>query len=256
MSTVIAVSERMVGFGYKTGWLAFGDADPGGIVAALGGRVLGGFGWAEGVDRPYGEADSVLITPVLPGAGDMGWILVAGRWIGEHADDLDTAALSAELGGQVQLFVTHRVVQLHRWERAADGELIRSFEYIGERDEVTRWYGQPHEVELGLGLPGTRPDPTVHPSGIRVGENDLMRVAAAWSVDPTSLDGQPATGGLTLARLPGAARERHAAGKPLRTPIPVDITDLIVSGRSMEDVNAEVARRIRQQATWRQRILR
>jgi hypothetical protein len=249
-------SERMAGFGYKTGWLAFDGAGPDEIVAALGGRILGPHGWADGVERSYGEPDTVLITPRLPGAGDAGWILVAGNWIAEHADDLDTAALSAKLGGQVQLFVTHRVVELHRWERAADGQLVRSFEYVGERGEITRWYGQPHVVELSLGLPATdsRPDPTHSHLDIRVDEADVMRVAAAWSADPSGLDGQPATGSLMLASLSTARRKRRAR-IPLRRPVPIDITDLITSGRSFEDVNAEIGRRIRQQATWRQRIL-
>lgn len=258
MGTVITVdSERMVGFGYKTGWLAFDGADQDKIVAALGGQILGLLSWTDGVDRAYGEPDTVLITPILPGAGDTGWILVAGQWIAEHADDLKTAALSAELGGQVQLFVTHRVVELHRWERAADGELVRAFEYVGERGEITRWHGQPQDVELNLGLPAvdTRRDPTLDPLDIHVGEDDLTRIAAAWSVDPTGLEGQPATAGLTLARLPITTREPRAAGRPLRPPIPLDVTDLVISGRSIEDVNAEIARRTRQQTTWPQRIL-
>jgi hypothetical protein len=35
-----------------------------------------------------------------------------------------------------------------------------------------------------------------------VDERDVMRVAAAWSVDPSSLDGRPAPGPLTVARDP------------------------------------------------------
>lgn len=258
MGTVIAVDvERMVGFGAKTGWLAVDSAGPDEIVGALGGRVLGPLDWSEGVDRAYREPDTVLITPMLPGAGDTGWRLVAGGWIAEHADGLDIAALSARLGGQVQLFVTHRVVELHRWERAAKGELVRSFEYVGERGGITRWYGQPQEVERNLGLPATdtQPDLPLDHHDIRVGEHDLMRVAAVWSVDPVSLDGQPAAGSLILARLPVTADERRAAGIPLRTAAPVDVTDLIVSGMPVEDVNAEIARRIRQQSTWRRRLL-
>jgi hypothetical protein len=241
MGIVITVdSERMVGFGYKTGWLAVDGAGPDEIVAALGGRILGPLGWADGVDRAYDEPDTVLITPVLPGAGDTGWTLVAGRWIAANADGLDVAALSAGLGRQVQLFVTHRVVELHRWERAVGGELVRSFEYVGERGEITRSYGQPEEVEPNLDT--------------RIGEDDVMRVAAAWSVDPTSLDGQPTTGSLTVARLAITAPERRV-GRPLRAPVPIDVTDLIISGRSVEDVNAEIARRLKHQTTWYQRVL-
>ena len=244
----------MVGFGYKTGWLAVDSADPAEIVAALGGRVLAPVGWSEGVVRAYGERDTVLITPLLSGAGDAGWRLVAGGWVADHADGLDLAALSARLGGQVQLFVTHRVVELHRWERAANGELVRSFEYVGERGAITRWYGQPEEVER---LPATdthRVLPLDQPD-VRVDEGDLMRVAAAWSIDPTSLDGQPATGSLTLARLPINAREHSEASRLRRTTGRVDVTDLIVSEMSVEDINAEIARRITKQSNWRRRLL-
>jgi len=34
---------------------------------------------------------------------------------------------------------------------------------------------------------------------VLVGETDVMRVAAAWSVDPTALDGRPASGPLRVA---------------------------------------------------------
>ena len=125
-------------------------------------------------------------------------------------------------------------MELHRWERAADGELVRSLEYVGERGEITRWHGQPQEVELNLGLPATdtRPDPTLDQTDIHVDEDHLMRVAAAWSVDPTSLDDRPATGSLTLGRLPTTTHGRRTAEDPLRTSVPFDVTDLIISGRS------------------------
>jgi len=71
------------------------------------------------------------------------------------ADGLDIAALSGSARRAGQLFVTHRVVELHRWEQAANGELIRSFEYLGERGADHPLVWPPQEVERNLGLPTT-----------------------------------------------------------------------------------------------------
>jgi hypothetical protein len=193
----------MAGFGYKTGWLAIRDGDADAILAQLGGEAIGPIGWREGVHRSYDTRDSVIVTPLLPGGDGASWILVAGWWIAANHDSLDTAALSRALGREVQLFVTHRVVEAHRWERARDGDVLRSFEYIGDQGEVTRWAGVPDDVERAIGLPATF-DRTTDDVDVIVNERDVMRVAGAWSVDPSSLDGQPAPGPLTIARLPAS----------------------------------------------------
>ena len=181
----------MDGFGYKTGWLAIRDGDADAVLAELGGEAIGPIGWREGIRHAYDREDGLLVTPPLAG-----WLLVAGWWIAAHHEMLDTAELSRTLGREVQLFVTHRVAELHRWERAVDGSVVRSFEYIGEKGEVTRWVGELQDVERAIGLPETINDDV----DVIVDERDVMRVAAAWSVDPTSLEGQPAPGPLTAAR--------------------------------------------------------
>lgn len=166
--------------------------------------------WREGVDRARDEAGIVVVTPPLTGAAGGAWLLVAGRWVATNCDSIDVAALSATLGCEVQLFVTHRIVDLHRWERAIGGVSVRSFEYVGESGEVTRWYGDPDDVEVTVGLPATfdiERDSTS--PDLVVDEDDVMRVAAGWSLDPTTLEGRPATASLTIAQLPLAAG-RHS----------------------------------------------
>ena len=146
---------------------------------------------------------------------------MAGAWsrvgcIAAHYERLDTAALSGALGGEVQLFVTHRVVELHHWERALAGEVVRSFEYLGEKGTVTRWVGAPDEVERAIGLPASFDldrAPEEDDYDVIVGEQDVMRVAGAWSVDPTSLDGQPAPGPLTVVRGPQWSSPRSRANR-------------------------------------------
>jgi hypothetical protein len=102
--------------------------------------------------------------------------------------------LSAALHTEVQYFATHRVTELHRWQRAVDGALVRAFGYVGQTGEVTSWRGEPDPAEREAGLPAVLdPDTTV-----LVGENDVLRVAGAWSIDPSTLSGRPAPGPLHL----------------------------------------------------------
>ena len=188
----------MVGFGYKQAWLAIRDGDAELVRAVLGLNDLGPVSWRAGIDVAYLTDDRVMLTPPLPGAGNHRWLLVVGRWLASLPSTVDVAALSELLATEVQYFATDRVVELHRWQRARDGELVRSFGYLGETGEITDWRGQPDDAELTVGLPPTVDDDT----DVLVGEADVMQIAAAWSVSPVSLDGVPAPGPLYAAAGP------------------------------------------------------
>jgi len=185
----------MVGFGAKQAWLAVRDGDPGAVIAALGLRDLGPVPWRDGIDRAYLADDRLVLTPLLPGASGTRWLLAVGRWLLLTDAAVDVAKLSAALGTEVQFFATHRVGELHRWQRAVDGVLVRAFGYRGEVGEVTEWLGAPDEAEAAIGLSRVRADE----ADVIVSEADVMRVAHAWSVNPSTLDARPAPGRLTIA---------------------------------------------------------
>src|SRR5262245_12008506 len=175
---------QMVGFGAKQAWLAIGrngaDVAPDEVMAALGGRDLGAVDWRAGVDLAYLTDDRIVITPPLAGAAARAWTLVAGRAFFAADGAPDVASLSASLDADVQYFATHRVAEAHEWERGVGGRLVRAFRYVGERGQVTRWYGEPDATERAVGLPAsydTESDPDGQPD-IIVGEPDVMRVAA------------------------------------------------------------------------------
>jgi hypothetical protein len=188
----------MVAFGPKQAWLAVRDGSPGPIAAALGLRDLGPVDWRSGVDLAYLTDDRLALTPSLPGARNAGWTLVAGRWLLTSSSTVDIVALSASLGTEVQAFSSYRFGERHRWQRAVDGVLVRAFGYAGTTGEITTWFGDPDDTELAVGLPPA-PDEEHEPL---IGEADVMRVAAAWSVDPTALSGHAAPGPLHALAAP------------------------------------------------------
>jgi hypothetical protein len=134
------------------------------------------------------------VTPPLAGAGGTTWVLAVGRWLLSPATVLDITELSGVLHTEVQFFATHRVTELHRWRRSVAGEPIRAFGYVGQTGEVTSWLGEPDAAELAAGLPGELDEETT----VLVSEPDVLKVAAAWSIDPTRLEGRPATGPLRI----------------------------------------------------------
>jgi len=185
----------MVGFGSKQAWLAVAGDDPAAVIGALGLRDLGPVGWREGMDLAYLTDDRVAVTPPLPGARDTHWILATGRLFLTQTPDVP--GLSGTLGAEVQFFATHRVTELHRWQRAVKGELVRAFGYVGQTGEITSWHGEPGPAERDAGLPAELDEDTT----VLVNEKDVLRVADAWSIDPTTLTGQPAPGPLRLGAL-------------------------------------------------------
>jgi hypothetical protein len=176
-------TDVMVGFGGKQAWLAVRDGDPEAILAALGLRNLGTVRWRDGIDLAHLTDDRVAVTPPLDG-----WTLAVGRHLMMRRPDV--AELSAKLQTEVQFFATHRVTESHRWQRAAGGLLIRAFGYVGRTGEVTTWFGDPDPAERDAGLPASYDDETT----VLVAEQDVLKVAAAWSLDPATLGGRPAPG--------------------------------------------------------------
>jgi hypothetical protein len=186
--------DVMVGFGGKQAWLAVRDGDPATVLGALGLRDLGEVPWRDGIDLAHLTDDRVAVTPPLPGAGGSLWVLAVGRWLLRPGPVIDVTALSAELKTEVQYFATHRVTELHRWQRSVAGEPVRVFGYVGQTGEVTSWSGDPDAAELGAGLPAALEEDTT----VLVSEQDVLKVAGAWSIDPTRLDGRPSPGPLRV----------------------------------------------------------
>ncbi|MET7396561.1 hypothetical protein ABZS66_24075 [Dactylosporangium sp. NPDC005572] len=155
------------GFGFKCRWLAVrgrGTAEVAAAIGRTGGRPVG---WDEGVDGAYERR--VFVSPPTGG-----WVFVVGALL--PFDGLAVAGLSERLGAEVQFFGTHRVSEYHEWALATGGRLVRRLRCDGCSGEFEQ-QGAPTPVEVELGVA----------DDADISEMTVMRVAAAWSLDPNTL---------------------------------------------------------------------
>lgn len=173
-------------FGYKTGWVAVQSGSADHVAGSLGLVDRREASWQEGVAAAYSKG--VFVCPSVDG-----WILAMGE--GVLAGGVDAAALSERIGSEVQVFKTHRVVDLHAWARAEEGVLTRDFEFLGESGEIVKNLGSITPAEEDEASAADCASLAVGPvpfddEGLDFPtEETVMAVAAAWSLDPTTLGG-------------------------------------------------------------------
>lgn len=168
-------------FGYKTGWLAFQTEDVESVAKSIGVKLVDTTDWNTGIDRMYEESYAFLSLPIN------GWILLADRGLISTIDSPEIAAdvaervrdLSHVLKTKVQLFATHRVIEGNSFIYADNGTIIRAFCFLGESGEIQLEIGKPTDAEAHI--------EAEEDGFIFVGEDDVMKVAAGWSIDPQTL---------------------------------------------------------------------
>jgi hypothetical protein len=172
-------------FGYKTGWLAVRGARPEDVLAALSLADVQQASWDAGLTAAHGrERDPDLVFVTRPVDG---WVFAVGLAVLFTDFGSLAAQVSARLGVEAQGFATHRVSETHGWARAIDGRTVREYE-AGDGSIHIHSSGEPTEVERSLGLPQRDADVGWDSDNPRlVGEEDVMAVAGAWSLDPTRL---------------------------------------------------------------------
>lgn len=182
-------------FGYKITWYAVRSENSQAVADALGLQDCRPAPWNEGVKTAYDGADAmdgrIYISPPIGS-----WVLAVGF---DPKLDLQTATppheynpLILELSkrfGEAQFFGTHRAVEWHAWARAEKGEMKRAYSYVGDQGEVFLDIGQRTKEELDLGM-------EFDGKGKIPKEDDVVALAAAWSVDPllTNINSIPGAG--------------------------------------------------------------
>jgi hypothetical protein len=185
-------------FGYKFSWFVIDTADAAAVVAALGLKaVVRPASWD--ID-PYG-VDGVFVSPSV-----LGWTFVLGLHLWPESPDFVPLLerLSCRFG-EVQAYASHRVVDLHAWAKAVNGEVVRAYGWIGERGELSIDLGEltPEERELGFNrLLGSRTVEGDWGDLTTPDEQDVMRIAGKWSLNPQELDAYDGEGPGFVGRMP------------------------------------------------------
>lgn len=180
--------DRPMSFGYNIAWFAVQSLDAQGIVEALGLTSPRPANWQSGLCAAYEEPRCVFLTPPVEG-----WTLVIGQVLpdpgGEGRPDRCTPVLLelARRFPRVCYFSTYGRAEIHAWALAEHGRLLRQFAWIGETGECP-WDSDPLTAEeRQLGLHFAR---HALPAGddAAPGEDDVLALAAHWSLDVTCLE--------------------------------------------------------------------
>jgi hypothetical protein len=177
-------------FGYKVAWLALRTTDTRGAAAAIGLRDIRPANWGEGIPGAYGPA--VFVTPPLSY-----WTLAVGFSLFHSGVPAPVVKpllerLSRHFG-EAHYFATHRVVESHTWARAVRGRLVRGYGWVGDRGETVWDEGEqtPEERDLCFRFFDERSSEASQDGywarkDLRFpDEESVMRLAGAWSLDPT-----------------------------------------------------------------------
>lgn len=179
-----------VAFGYKMKWVTVRGEMIQDVIDSL--RLVHPrpANWPEGIECAY-RTKGVFIAPPLNG-----WIAIVGfaaEDLSGH-DSMSPAKRQIESASEVFhvscSFATHRVTEYHHWMRAEEGRVTRCFAYLGERGEVLCNEGPVTFAERALRFANLPPDQW------QPDQEDVMKIAGAWSYDPSKLT--PFSGPATL----------------------------------------------------------
>lgn len=179
-------------FGYKQSWFAIRSRPAKQVLPELDLTSVRGADWATGMevlDADYSDTGSLRAVFITPPTGAwmfaIGWGLLRGERGAVDPDHfvvpLRRLARLSRRFGEAQFFATHRVVEAHAWARARHGVIERAYGYVGDKGIEALNIGRPTAAERGV-------------DGKRANEETVMRIAGAWSVNPTTIEGRPSTG--------------------------------------------------------------
>lgn len=196
-------------FGYKISWLAVPATSPEEVTKALGladprfaRTTFHPCNWESAFARIYKTFlnREVFVTPPVDG-----WVFVV-NWNGTE-DQADTykpvLEILSEQFGEAYFFANHRVVSYVAWGAARDGKLLRLYSEADFEELLNEGEPPAEEVELDLTLCAewhAALEADLSPAeedeiGERLpDERTVLSLAAAWSVDPTTLDGREVAG--------------------------------------------------------------
>ncbi len=233
-------------FGYKNAWFACRTDSALAVASALRLTAEMPSSWEEGVKASYANEEPSYIGAVFVSPPIDGWVLAVGNTLFTLCDSTPPSILEwcanlsqALAGAEIHFFCTHRVVGVHAWGRAKDGRANRCYVFVdGEIHEDVG--GQTMaEKSLGFNFFNDRSaeaedenyydrEDLEYPD-----EDHVMRLAAAWSVDPSELEAR----GLDVA---AGLLGRITLPEPKFAPKPAVIETAVIAPRTPSEAASEV----------------
>lgn len=205
------VPDRPRPFGYRMSWIAIRTSDTDTVMRSLGLSNPIVANWDSGVGTIYDDALSdtyIFITPPV-----RGWTFVCGLPLPQpispaFADKLTPLLVGlSQVFGHVQYFAAFPIIDFFGWVRMQQGRMVRGF-IIGDQGVIwDKGRLTPEEKALGLkfydvrGIRGRKGDAggaiVLYPT-----EDQVLRLAASWGLDPLLIDksnAAPALGWIATA---------------------------------------------------------
>lgn len=171
-------------FGFKCAWLAAKSVSAEQLADAMGIAGLVECDWEVGIIAVFRDdaATNTFITPPIDG-----WTLaVSWKLRGNALELADLAtAISAKLQTEVQVFTSHRVVDVYGWVVASSGVLLRG--HIQEDDEWSVGEPMPQE-EISKEMCGIEDLTEEGLPEFFMNEDYIIAMAEQLSVNPMTLD--------------------------------------------------------------------
>lgn len=183
-------------FGVNTAWYVVSSDDNEAVGRALAVGKMRPCSWSQGVRIATGSVKAFITPPI------QGFVVVASIYFCAEDDKVREqvmprlARLSEEFG-IAQYFCNHDVPDGYGWARADDGNFVRGFAWLKEKNQVLWNEGGRTAVERRLGVPGPEMRGTItEPTRTTDEELDhylyitvdtLFTIARDWSISPIDI---------------------------------------------------------------------
>ncbi len=176
-------------FGYKSMWFAVKGAEMDKLLTCCPylkyvGETTWESGWKEAEEQWRSKA-------VLSGPYD-GWIFLAGICLWDVSEVDQIAAVLAYMGKcaeEICFFASHRVSDAYAFAKLKQGEMIRLYSYAD--GQLFGCMGKRSDAEEALQLHLAEREEDLFEDGFdSLDEEDVLRIAAEWSLNPETLFGR------------------------------------------------------------------
>lgn len=169
--------DTPIPFGMKISWLVVKENDPKAVMEKLNCTDIEISNWQSAFHHME-KMKKVFVTPCFNG-----YVLVLN-----YNEPLENKQLLQDIASkfeEIQYFSTHRIVELSCWVKYRNGQLIRSFYYVGDQNEIIWNEGELTQEEKELGLTSSSFDLDEYDENIVYPNEEIVdELAAAWGIDP------------------------------------------------------------------------